>query len=52
MPAGVWYNFLDGAFKSSTGEWMNGYPLYRDGIFRLPVFAKAGAKLPISQKIV
>ena len=46
MPAGVWYNFVDGAFKRSTGEWMKGYPLYRDGVFRLPVFAKAGAIVP------
>jgi alpha-glucosidase len=46
LPAGVWYNFLDGTFKNSTGEWLMGYPFYRDGLFRLPVFAKAGAIVP------
>lgn len=46
LPSGVWYDFLDGSHSSSSGEWIQGYPLYRDGLFRLPVFAKAGAIVP------
>lgn len=46
LPRGVWYDFLSGAHKHSDGLLLEGYPLYRDGIFRLPVFAKAGAIIP------
>ena len=46
LPAGVWYDFLDGTHKKSNGETLKGFALYRDGIFRLPVFARAGALVP------
>jgi alpha-glucosidase (family GH31 glycosyl hydrolase) len=46
LPAGVWYNFIDGSHQSSAGEWISGYPLYKDGLFRLPAFARAGAIVP------
>lgn len=46
LPGGVWYDFLKGTHQNSSGEWIRGFPLYRDGIFRLPVFARAGAIVP------
>lgn len=46
LPAGLWYDFFDGEHKKSTGQQLVGYPLYRDGLFRLPVFAQAGAIIP------
>jgi alpha-glucosidase (family GH31 glycosyl hydrolase) len=47
LPAGSWVNY-------HTNEWFHGtrgrdvasVPVYRDGLFRLPAFARAGALLP------
>lgn len=45
LPAGAWINY-------HTNEWHDGgrdvenVPVYRDGLFRLPVFVRAGAILP------
>jgi len=47
LPAGSWVDY-------QTGEWYHGtqgrsvanVPAYRDGVFRLPVFVRAGALLP------
>lgn len=46
LPAGLWYEMTEGAHTKSVGQKLNGYPLYRDGLFRLPVFARAGALIP------
>lgn len=46
LPAGLWYDFFGTDFKKSTGEDLTGFPLYRDGLFRVPVFAKGGAIVP------
>jgi alpha-glucosidase len=46
LPKGLWYDFFDGDHKKSTGQNLIGYPLYRDGLFRLPVFAQGGAIIP------
>jgi alpha-glucosidase (family GH31 glycosyl hydrolase) len=46
LPAGLWYDFFGTDFKKSTGEILSGFPLYRDGLFRVPVFAKGGAIVP------
>ena len=46
LPRGLWYDFAEGTFTKSAGENLSGFPLYRDGIFRIPVFARAGAIIP------
>ena len=46
LPAGRWYDFWSGAAVDSAGEWVTFVPEYRDGVFRLPVFARAGAVIP------
>lgn len=46
LPSGLWYDFGDGSHTHSAGEQLEGYPLYRDGLFRLPVFIRAGALIP------
>jgi alpha-glucosidase len=47
LPAGTWVNYHTHAFVKSQGQWTGSQPLWRDGVFRLPVFAKAGAILPL-----
>ena len=47
LPAGRWYDFWSGAAVESAGDWVTFVPEYRDGVFRLPVFARAGAVIPM-----
>jgi alpha-glucosidase len=47
LPAGSWVNYHTNAFVESAGQWTASQPLWRDGVFRLPVFARAGAILPL-----
>jgi alpha-glucosidase len=47
LPAGRWYDFWSGAVVDSGGDWITFVPEYRDGVLRLPVFARAGAVLPM-----
>jgi len=46
LPAGTWINYHTNEWLQSTGQAIKHVPVYRDGIFRLPVFARAGAILP------
>ena len=46
LPAGRWADYLSQEWVHSRGQWVADVPEYRDGIFRLPVFARAGAILP------
>ncbi len=49
LPAGTWYDVEEGLKFQSTGAatgWLQNYPLQRDGILQLPLFAKAGAIIP------
>ncbi len=46
LPRGIWYDLVDGKHQKSDGVTLSGYPTYRDGVFRLPVFAKGGAIIP------
>ncbi|MCX6119147.1 MAG: DUF5110 domain-containing protein [Proteobacteria bacterium] len=50
FPAGRWYDWRTGEFIVSDNlpnRTLSGYPLYRDGLFQLPVFARAGAIIPV-----
>ena len=46
LPAGRWANYHTGEWVESAGETLDDVPVYRDGLFRLPVFARGGAILP------
>ncbi len=46
LPRGLWYDFIDGHHQVSESMTLKGYPTYRDGVFRLPVFARGGAIIP------
>jgi alpha-glucosidase len=47
LPAGKWINYHTNERIESRGEWIRGLPLRVNGLFRLPVFARAGAILPL-----
>jgi alpha-glucosidase len=46
LPAGQWINYHSNEWFASSGQWLERVPVYRDGILRLPVFARAGAIIP------
>ena len=46
LPAGQWVNYHTNEWFVSQGETVKNVPVYRAGIFRLPVFVRAGAILP------
>ncbi len=47
LPQGRWYDFWNGTAVDSAGEWVGFVPEYRDGVFRLPAFARGGAVIPL-----
>ncbi|NRQ32456.1 DUF5110 domain-containing protein [Nonomuraea sp. NN258] len=46
LPAGTWYDYATGEKLTSTGQWFTDRPLWVNGVFRLPAFARAGAIIP------
>jgi alpha-glucosidase len=46
LPAGDWINYHTNERMTSTGQWFNNQPLYINGTFRLPAYARAGAIIP------
>jgi alpha-glucosidase len=47
LPAGTWINYhTNERTTTTTGQWLQDVPLYRNGIFRLPVFVRANAVVP------
>jgi alpha-glucosidase len=46
LPEGDWYNYHTNEFHIG-GQTVRDVPVYRDGQFRLPVFVRAGAILPM-----
>jgi len=47
LPRGRWVNYHTRDWFD--GQWVSQFPTYIDGIFRLPVFARAGAIIPMMQ---
>lgn len=47
LPAGPWVNYHTGEYVQSSGQWTGELPVWRDGVLRLPAFARAGAILPM-----
>lgn len=46
LPAGTWYDYTTNTKITSTGQWIDNVPLWREGKFTLPTYARAGAILP------
>lgn len=46
LPRGRWVDYHTNTPHESRGEWIRGVALYRDGVFRLPLFARSGAIIP------
>lgn len=46
LPAGTWVDYHTNEWFHSTGTVVRNMPAYRNGLFRLPVFARRGAILP------
>lgn len=46
LPRGRWIDYHTNRWHTSAGEWVRDVPLYRDSVFRLPLFARAGAIIP------
>jgi alpha-glucosidase (family GH31 glycosyl hydrolase) len=46
LPKGRWVNYHSNEWFNSSGEEIQDVPVYREGIFRLPAFVRAGAILP------
>lgn len=46
LPAGTWVNYHTQEWFNSTGEWLRDVPLEQEGVFTLPLFARAGAIIP------
>jgi len=45
LPRGTWYDFHSNA-QLRGGMWIRDVPLYQDSLFRLPLYARAGAVIP------
>lgn len=46
LPAGKWVNYHTNEWFDSTGQQVENVPVYRDGILRIPAFARSGAIIP------
>lgn len=49
LPAGAWYDLRDGTHKTATrgpASTLRGVPMYRGGVFQLPVYVREGALVP------
>lgn len=47
LPPGKWTDFHTGQWHYSRGTVLRDYPLLEDGLFRLPLFAREGAIVPM-----
>jgi len=48
LPMGRWFDFYAGKTLNSRGAWRYHVDLYPEGYFRLPLFARAGAIVPLT----
>lgn len=46
LPAGNWINYHTNELFQSQGDWFGPFPEYYNGVFKLPMFARAGAIIP------
>lgn len=46
LPAGDWVDVHTNERIASTGQWIEDVPLWRNGVFTLPAYARSGAIIP------
>ena len=46
LPAGTWFDYYTNAKTVSSGQTLTNVPLWRNGKFQLPAYARAGAIIP------
>lgn len=46
LPAGDWFNYHTLEHFTSSGEWFESVPLLLEGVYTLPLFARAGSIIP------
>jgi alpha-glucosidase len=49
LPKGEWFEYHSHEWHSSKGEWLENVPLYHDKLYRLPLYARAGAIIPLQE---
>jgi alpha-glucosidase len=47
LPKGEWFDYHTHEWHSSKGEWLENVPLYHGKLYRLPLYARAGAIIPV-----
>ncbi len=47
LPAGEWVDFYSHEWFSSTGQWLEKVPLVVNDVYRLPLYMRAGAIVPL-----
>ncbi|NOZ25378.1 MAG: DUF5110 domain-containing protein [Nitrospirae bacterium] len=47
LPEGTWIDWYSNRRIDSRGEWITDVPVYADGRFRLPLYAREGAIIPL-----
>lgn len=47
LPKGEWFDYHSHAWQSSKGAWLEDVSLFHDKLYRLPLYARAGAILPL-----
>ena len=47
LPKGKWYNFRSQALLQTKGEWSQPISLFDNTLFKLPLFARSGAIIPL-----
>ncbi len=47
LPKGAWINYHTNEWIDSTGTWLKNVSAMQKGVFQLPLFARAGAILPV-----
>lgn len=48
LPSGQWADYHSNEITTSSGQWIDDVPLYRDGVFTLPAYVRVGAIIPKS----
>ncbi|ADE13600.1 glycoside hydrolase family 31 [Nitrosococcus halophilus Nc 4] len=47
LPQGTWFDWHSGRKIASSGMWLPKVPVQRNGVLRLPLYARAGALIPL-----
>jgi hypothetical protein len=47
LPVGAWVNYHTRDWFRGNGQWVDNFPIYIDGVLRLPAFARAGSLVPL-----